>query len=164
MGNLTISTPQGTSCVILYAYPTKAGIPHNFRFPLGIILIKLMSLLSCTPIPWIYRGSFTQLDLISHTGLILISCAYQPFFQISVIPKHIAIGFGVLPSKRDSHPPGTVLLVDEVQTVENVETVISHSLKHGTGINNHIVLVPQPSNNPNDPLVRRFNPIKNVSH
>jgi hypothetical protein len=44
------------------------------------------------------------------------------------------------------HVPGTVLLDDET-TVANTT-----GLKHGKGRNAHIVLSPQPSNDPNDPL------------
>lgn len=44
--------------------------------------------------------------------------------------------------------PGTVLLNDAAAHVD--EAV--HNLKHGTGRNSHIVLSPQPSEDPNDPL------------
>ena len=43
--------------------------------------------------------------------------------------------------------PGTVLLNDETTQVE-----AAHGLKHGKGRNSHIVLSPQPSEDPNDPL------------
>ena len=46
-----------------------------------------------------------------------------------------------------SHVPGTVIL-DEV-AAHNQYTA---GLKHGTGRNAHIVLAPQPSADPNDPL------------
>lgn len=45
------------------------------------------------------------------------------------------------------HVPGTVLLNDEA-----AHTEIAAGLKHGTGRNAHIVLAPQPSEDPNDPL------------
>ena len=45
------------------------------------------------------------------------------------------------------HVPGTVLLNDEA-----AHTDIAIGLKHGTGKNAHIVLAPQPSEDPNDPL------------
>jgi hypothetical protein len=41
-----------------------------------------------------------------------------------------------------------VLLNDQAAQTEE----ITHSLKHGTGTNSHIVLSPQPSEDPNDPL------------
>tara|TARA_R110002060_G_scaffold4321_3_gene6868 strand:+ start:810 stop:1085 length:276 start_codon:yes stop_codon:yes gene_type:complete len=41
-----------------------------------------------------------------------------------------------------------VLLNDHAADVEN----ITSTLKHGTGKNSHIVLSPQPSDDPNDPL------------
>ena len=43
---------------------------------------------------------------------------------------------------------GTVLLNDEAAHAEDV----TQELKHGTGRNAHIVLSPQPSEDPNDPL------------
>lgn len=46
------------------------------------------------------------------------------------------------------HVPGTVLLNDEAAHSE----AITGGLKHGTGRNAHIVLAPQPSEDPNDPL------------
>jgi MFS family permease len=45
------------------------------------------------------------------------------------------------------HVPGTVLLNDEA-----AHTEVAAGLKHGTGRNAHIVLAPQPSEDPNDPL------------
>lgn len=44
--------------------------------------------------------------------------------------------------------PGTVLLDDGAARVEDAH----HGLKHGTGKDSHIVLSPQPSEDPNDPL------------
>ncbi|SCO78566.1 uncharacterized protein FRV6_02779 [Fusarium oxysporum] len=46
--------------------------------------------------------------------------------------------------------PGTVILDDSVAFSENRNSA-SH-LKHGTGKNKNIVLIPQPSDDPNDPL------------
>jgi hypothetical protein len=46
------------------------------------------------------------------------------------------------------HVPGTVLLDDYAAQTED----ITHSLKHATGSDAHIVLSPQPSEDPNDPL------------
>ncbi len=46
------------------------------------------------------------------------------------------------------HVPGTVLLDDRSAHAEDV----AGGLKHGTGRNAHIVLSPQPSGDPNDPL------------
>ena len=47
-----------------------------------------------------------------------------------------------------SHVPGTVILNDEGPRSE----MSTHGLKHGSGKNSHIVLAPQPSEDPNDPL------------
>ena len=44
--------------------------------------------------------------------------------------------------------PGSIILEEEQAHSENV----TGNLKHGTGKNSHIVLTPQPSNDPNDPL------------
>lgn len=52
---------------------------------------------------------------------------------------------GIIDSSNEK-VPGTVSLLDE--GTGNT----SHILKHGTGKNAHIVLVPQPSDDPNDPL------------
>ena len=46
------------------------------------------------------------------------------------------------------HVPGTVILNDEAAHSEDA----TGGLKHGTGKNSHIVLAPQPSEDPNDPL------------
>ncbi|KAH6721652.1 serine/threonine kinase 16 [Leptodontidium sp. MPI-SDFR-AT-0119] len=58
------------------------------------------------------------------------------------------MGLGVLEDNKLTHVPGTVLLNDQAADVEN----ITSTLKHGTGKNAHIVLSPQPSEDPNDPL------------
>jgi hypothetical protein len=50
--------------------------------------------------------------------------------------------------KKLDHVPGTVLLNDEAAHVESV----TQGLKHGKGKDSHIVLSPQPSADPNDPL------------
>ncbi|KAI1611222.1 major facilitator superfamily domain-containing protein [Exophiala viscosa] len=59
------------------------------------------------------------------------------------------MGFGILePKRRMDHVPGTTFLDDhDVPSIVNA----TH-LKKGTGRNSHIVLIPQPSNDPNDPL------------
>lgn len=49
-----------------------------------------------------------------------------------------------------THVPGTVFLDDE--TTHNGDAVAAEGLKHGTGKESHIVLAPQPSDDPNDPL------------
>lgn len=48
------------------------------------------------------------------------------------------------------HVPGTVFLDDE--TAHNGDAAAAEGLKHGTGKESHIVLAPQPSDDPNDPL------------
>jgi hypothetical protein len=58
------------------------------------------------------------------------------------------MGLGVLEPKGTIHVAGTVLLNDE-STIPGLE---NQRLKHATGVNKHIVLAPQPSDDPNDPL------------
>ncbi|KAG8625512.1 hypothetical protein KVT40_007263 [Elsinoe batatas] len=58
------------------------------------------------------------------------------------------MGLGVLEDHKLAHVPGTVLLNDKGTQSED----ITAGLKHGTGKNAHIVLNPQPSEDPNDPL------------
>ena len=58
------------------------------------------------------------------------------------------MGLGVLESKTPGHVPGTALLDQEAAHSE----ARTSDLKHGLGKDNHIVLVPQPSEDPNDPL------------
>jgi hypothetical protein len=60
------------------------------------------------------------------------------------------MAFGILEPKTTSlaNVPGTTFLdVHDQATIDN-----SQCLKKGTGRNAHVVLVPQPSNDPNDPL------------
>lgn len=56
--------------------------------------------------------------------------------------------FGILEDHQLSRVPGTVVLDEAEAHSENV----TGALKHGRGKNSHIVLVPQPSDDPNDPL------------
>jgi len=57
------------------------------------------------------------------------------------------MGLGVLQDTKLDHVPGTILLNDETASEE-----YTLALKHGKGRNSHIVLSPQPSEDPNDPL------------
>ena len=59
------------------------------------------------------------------------------------------MGFlGILEDKAHAHVPATVILDEQSAHAENVTS----RLKHGQGKSSHIVLVPQPSEDPNDPL------------
>ncbi|KAJ4297996.1 hypothetical protein N0V90_005895 [Kalmusia sp. IMI 367209] len=59
------------------------------------------------------------------------------------------MGFlGVLEDKHLQHVPATVILAEE----ENHRTEATAGLKHGTGKDADIILIPQPSEDPNDPL------------
>ncbi|KIW59220.1 hypothetical protein PV05_03684 [Exophiala xenobiotica] len=55
---------------------------------------------------------------------------------------------GIIDDTKIPHIPGTVILEEAYAHSENV----TGGLKHGKGRNANIVLVPQPSNDPNDPL------------
>ena len=58
------------------------------------------------------------------------------------------MGLGIVDDHNLSHVPGTVLL-DELAGHTEEQT---SNLKHGTGKDSHIILAPQPSEDPNDPL------------
>lgn len=55
---------------------------------------------------------------------------------------------GILDDKKLPHIPGTVILEETAAHSQE----LTGGLKHGTGRNANIVLIPQPSNDPNDPL------------
>lgn len=61
------------------------------------------------------------------------------------------MGFGILDA-ADERAPGTVYLVENERDQESHDAHVSVRLKHGTGKSAHIILVPQPSDDPNDPL------------
>jgi hypothetical protein len=58
------------------------------------------------------------------------------------------MGLGIVDDTKLAHVPGTVLL-DEKTAHSEGET---SNLKHASGTNAHIILAPQPSEDPNDPL------------
>ncbi|KAL5498209.1 hypothetical protein ACEPAH_2339 [Sanghuangporus vaninii] len=64
------------------------------------------------------------------------------------------MGLGIFEDTHLEHVPGTTLFRDDPNAVaEDVYQGIDlQSLKHAKGKNSHIVLVPQPSDDPNDPL------------
>lgn len=64
------------------------------------------------------------------------------------------MGLGVLEPNTTAHVPGTVLLDQQAAHSEQQ----TGRLKHGTGKNANIVLAPQPSEDPNDPL--NWSPVK----
>ncbi|KAK7894034.1 hypothetical protein LTR67_006735 [Exophiala xenobiotica] len=61
------------------------------------------------------------------------------------------MALGILESSEE-HAPGTVFLVDNASNQPSQDAQVSARLKHGTGSSSHVVLVPQPSDDPNDPL------------
>lgn len=59
------------------------------------------------------------------------------------------MGFlGILEDKHNDRVPGTIILDEEYAHSES----ITAALRHGTGKDYHILLTPQPSEDPNDPL------------
>ena len=59
------------------------------------------------------------------------------------------MGFlGVLEDHKLPHVPGTIILNEQTAHSE----AITSGLKHGRGKDSHLVLAPQPSEDPNDPL------------
>jgi hypothetical protein len=67
------------------------------------------------------------------------------------------MGFGILDPATTEKVPGTALLAElgdpTFGQLDSSTTRLARRLKHGTGKNSHILLVPQPSDDPNDPLV-----------
>ena len=57
------------------------------------------------------------------------------------------MGLWILEPKSNEPVPGTVHLQEHLRRAQDTA-----QLKHGTGRNADIVLVPQPSDSPNDPL------------
>ncbi|KAF2878235.1 major facilitator superfamily domain-containing protein [Massariosphaeria phaeospora] len=62
------------------------------------------------------------------------------------------MALGIIEPKGEARPPGTEYLVDTAQTSTEHQYEHSH-FKHGKGKRAHIILVPQPSDDPNDPLL-----------
>ena len=62
------------------------------------------------------------------------------------------MGFGIREPKRKDggHVPGTSILYEEDTPVEQA---IPSGPKHADGGKSEVILVPQPSDSPNDPLV-----------
>jgi hypothetical protein len=58
------------------------------------------------------------------------------------------MGLGVLDDNKLPHVPGTALLDQEAAHSEGY----TQALKHASGSNANLILVPQPSEDPNDPL------------
>ncbi|KAM5370215.1 hypothetical protein ACJZ2D_008618 [Fusarium nematophilum] len=60
------------------------------------------------------------------------------------------MGLGILEPRDGHHVPGTVMLDQSASNPD--QPAAAGELRRGTGKNSHIVLVPQPSNDPDDPL------------
>ncbi|KAH6720065.1 serine/threonine kinase 16 [Leptodontidium sp. MPI-SDFR-AT-0119] len=62
------------------------------------------------------------------------------------------MAFGMLEDKHMELVPGTACMHDQSDVPREYEKVPREQLKHGTGRYSHVILVPQPSDSPNDPL------------
>ncbi|KAI1370575.1 MFS general substrate transporter [Hypoxylon crocopeplum] len=60
--------------------------------------------------------------------------------------------WGILEDKHMDRVPGTIILADQSDIPEEYRNISRELLKHGTGKQSHIILAPQPSDSPNDPL------------
>ncbi|KAI1763834.1 MFS general substrate transporter [Hypoxylon sp. FL1150] len=60
--------------------------------------------------------------------------------------------WGILDDKHMDRVPGNIILADQTDVPEEYRNISRHLLKHGTGKYSHIILAPQPSDSPNDPL------------
>jgi hypothetical protein len=72
------------------------------------------------------------------------------------IKNQAKMGLGVLEDTHLEHVPGTALLTDVVDLGDPEHhhhgTLDTSLLKHDKGRDSDVLLVPQPSNSPNDPL------------
>ncbi|KAK3725445.1 hypothetical protein LTR37_000415 [Vermiconidia calcicola] len=60
--------------------------------------------------------------------------------------------FGILEDYKMEIVPGTALLHDQNDVPDELRGVGTERLKHGTGRLSHVLLIPQPSDDPDDPL------------
>ncbi|KAF9469578.1 MFS general substrate transporter [Collybia nuda] len=73
--------------------------------------------------------------------------------SLGVVVYFFVMGLGILEDKYLRDVPGTALLSD-LGIVRGHQVAIdgARTLKHGTGKDSHVILVPQPSDDPKDPL------------
>jgi hypothetical protein len=71
--------------------------------------------------------------------------------------------FGILECKRMEVVPGTAFMNDQDDLPQEYGEVPRERLKHGTGRYSNVILVPQPSDSPNDPLNVGCSPMKLAS-
>lgn len=62
------------------------------------------------------------------------------------------MAFGILEDRHSEHVPGTAYINDQDDLPQELGDIPKEALKHGTGKYSHLILVPQPSDSPNDPL------------
>ncbi|KAI0152827.1 major facilitator superfamily domain-containing protein [Xylariaceae sp. FL1272] len=62
------------------------------------------------------------------------------------------MAWGILEDKHMGHVPGTIILADQNDVPSEYQSIPREFLKHGRGRNKHVILAPQPSDSPNDPL------------
>ncbi|KAI1332544.1 major facilitator superfamily domain-containing protein [Xylariaceae sp. FL0255] len=62
------------------------------------------------------------------------------------------MAWGILEDTHMAHVPGTVILADQTDVPSEYRAIPRELLKHGRGRRSDIILAPQPSDSPNDPL------------
>ncbi|CAG8949735.1 hypothetical protein HYFRA_00004054 [Hymenoscyphus fraxineus] len=62
------------------------------------------------------------------------------------------MAFGILDDNKMELVPGTAFMNDQSDVPSELEQIPRNYLKHGTGRLSHVILVPQPTDSPNDPL------------
>lgn len=72
--------------------------------------------------------------------------------SINPVNSALVMGVWIYEPKPSRHVPGTAKLYDEQTTEESPAR--GRGLRHATGKESNMLLVPQPSNSPNDPLVQ----------
>merc|ERR1711881_390840 len=74
------------------------------------------------------------------------------FFCWFAIELRYTMGLGVLDDTKLEHVPGTAFVVDDEQRRAETDTILDENLKYDRSGPVPIILVPQPSDDPNDPL------------
>ena len=72
--------------------------------------------------------------------------------------------FGILECKKMEVVPGTAFMSDQDDLPPEFSNIPRERLKHGTGRFKDVILVPQPSDSPNDPLNVSHSPQTKTAH
>jgi hypothetical protein len=71
---------------------------------------------------------------------------------ISCIARPAKMAFGILDCKKLENVPGTSFMSDQEDLPPEYAEIPRDALKHGKGRFSNLILIPQPSDSPNDPL------------